>query len=359
MKNILFKPLNYVDYNTFKMAKYVTLPFGFASSLSGICADNVLLCLMGCFCVYLDLYINRPEAVYHVKNLNELNALYQCFLDNYHQLNEMVGLKNPLEIMLLYTMLLKNGYLSVGKKHGVDDPFLEHSALARFQVFTGDSVCRHDAILLRDILKREKIKSSILLNYRTSCHVDEEEIEKYEELKRKLDVFNSVANYNRNEFLDLCIYVEQLIDKGIINDSMFHLSERPLIGNHAITLARDNGKGYYLDPSNNQIYRKRNIDGRLVLSDGLSVCIPITSPIESKFYTDRCEKISQVRSFLKGLDVSLQEEKLARSKICNLYQGNKDIWDRFYSDNSSLYGDINENLDKAKAKMRVRTRFYD
>lgn len=352
-----YKPVNLIDYKVLKHLQTWLFPCSCFLLLSGVRAENVLLMSLSAFSIYLDFYLSKPYAVYYVKNLKELNVLYKSFLANYHNLNQTFDLKNPLDIMLLYTHLLNDGFLSKSKSLEQKKVLVEHNVLQQFQIFTGEATCRHIAKTLKDILNGEDIKSSVLINYVTSSRIDGEVLEDISILKREIDKLSLGKLYEVSELEDIFLIVEDLRSKGLLPDSYFSLKDSSLFGNHEITLASYEGRNYYLDSTNNIIFYRRKIDGKTVLTNGFMALVPITSFYERKFYKLELEKISRVRKFLQGAQATLAEELEARKRVNEIYQGNQDIFERFYLDNKAIYEDISYHLERTRSNMKIKSRF--
>lgn len=353
MQDRFYKPINMIDYDTLKKLNIWTFPLSIIGMACGIGFSNYYLFYLGLIGEYVDCYLNNKESVYHVKELKELNMLYKEFLNNYHKLNQIFDLTSPLEIMLLYTYLLKNGYLSKGKTHEFSDYNDGKRFLIRYGVFTGKSVCRHDGVLLRDILREENIKSSILLNYNTDCALDYLKLKEIPCLKEKLEALEQTMDMSSEEFKT---EVEKIIpddfDFERLSDDAFHLKEfSKYILNHLITMAQYNGKSYFMDATNDEVLRKRYIDGNLVLTSGFIACIPHTRFINRFYYDEVLDSRLKAKRILKGEDITREEETMLREKINGLSTNNRDIWERFYQENQELYSDISEELE------RVRSRF--
>lgn len=164
----IYRPLNNISYQTYKLVSKYDLLVAYWLFAGGICLDNLPLFLSSGVGFYLDLYLCSYKALYNVKEIHELDLLLQEFLNNYSKLNRTFSLENPLDIMFLYTYLLKNGYLSFQKKHEEYSKSIDFVALNSYQVLVGEFKCRHIASLLKRILEYENISTSVLLTHHTT-----------------------------------------------------------------------------------------------------------------------------------------------------------------------------------------------
>ena len=112
-------------------------------------------------------------------------------------------------------------------------------------------------------------------------------------------------------------------------------------GNHRIYLSKQNGKNYFLDPTQSRIYRLSVFDKKLLQDKKGDVIIkPITSD----------KKTKQAIKSLEPNNISEDEEIEILIKIKKLYYKNIDVFEIFYSQNKELYEDISNELMKIKKK---------
>ncbi|MDE5539662.1 MAG: hypothetical protein K2J20_04170, partial [Bacilli bacterium] len=360
MTNLIYKPLNMIDFNTYNVIKYGAPPVAISSVIASVQAsNNPYLLGLATISMLLNLYVSLPDAIYNVKELKELYSMLQDFLHNYHQLNSTFNMGTPLETMLLYTKLLHQGYLSQDKHHTSSySRNVDSDLLNAFYPFTGESVCRHQGTLLRDILQNEGFKSMILLNKPVQCSIDEEAIESSPELKEFEYFFETHELPTEEELKDIFARVERLIASGNLSLENLHLEGKKEGMSHLITISNYNGQNYYLDSTNKIILRRRIIDGTLVLGNGLEAYVPATSFIYSTEYSNRHEKLSKIKKLLtaNSADVTLEEEQAARDKIDTIWRDNPDIFDHFYNDNQELYSEITNKLIRVRQKLDIPTR---
>lgn len=350
----IFKPLNSVDYKTYELISKYDAFVAFGMLAGAVYAENFPLLLCGGLGLSLDLYLSTYKALYNVKEIHELDLLLQDFLSNYSKLDKTFSLENPIEIMLLYSYLLKNGYLSFQKKHESFSDSIDYVALNNYQVLAGEFKCRHIAALLQRILSFENISSRVLLTHHSlSLDLDEDVAERIEEIKLVIR-FLEEENYTSEDFNKINAFVEKLWREGKIKDTEIHLSENVKIGNHAITVAKYNEKNYYLDSTNDVILYKRVLDGVNVLTNGLNFSVPFVSFWSRYSYARRGETLSEVKRYLDGVGSTYEEELAAQEKVTDIYQNNQDILEDFYRENEPLYEEMTEGLTRVRTIMQPK-----
>lgn len=109
---------------------------------------------------YLLFSINSEE---HTKEIQQIKKLYQEFLSEYVKLNKKLELQHPLELYTLYNKMLQSGYLSKGKTfHFGDTNVKDIRGISPTNVINGEAVCRHIAVMLKDIYNAYGIKGNTL-----------------------------------------------------------------------------------------------------------------------------------------------------------------------------------------------------
>lgn len=293
-------------------------------------------------------FFSSNELFLNVKEVKEIKILYQEFLERYHKLNKCFDLNNPIEIMALFTYLLNRGYLSKEHKHIFSKVAGDHSLLAGAYSFTGVSCCRHDGVLLSDILTKAGVKASVLFNYETFALP--KDIKDFVALS--LTALQNPNSYKATEELrDYNINLEKKLEEGVISDKDFHIIGHRLIDvNHLITIAEKDGISYFLDPTSDAVYRKRVLEGKDVLAYGVGISEPRVGFGFNKAYKAFDRDIKEVRKMLKGVNASLEEELEARRKINEITSSNQDIFEQFYRENAPLYEEVSQKLEKVRRK---------
>lgn len=109
---------------------------------------------------YLLFSINSEE---HTKEIQQIKKLYQEFLSEYVKLNKKLELQHPLELYILYNKMLQSGYLSKDKTfHFGDTNVKDIRGISPTNVINGEAVCRHIALMLKDIYNAYGIEGNTL-----------------------------------------------------------------------------------------------------------------------------------------------------------------------------------------------------
>ena len=246
----------------------------------------------------LAIYIgNQLMDLYFEYKYSELKKLYDEFLKNYSEFNNMFELKNPIEIYAMYSYLLWNGFLS---KDGVFEPKNTRNGLPLFlatPIFSGEGVCRHISQLLVDIFNYNGIKAHNLVVYESTFHEN----------------------------------------KLVLNE----LGKK--FGNHAITYVSNKGYVYLLDPTNNETLDFSN--GKIIRDDREIRVKRVLSPRYLK-------KLKECYEIIKSLNSGTLMPKGARNLIADetvsRCEDNLDLIFRFYKQNRELYSAIHGEVLKLK-----------
>ena len=254
---------------------------------------NVLLklghlnyCVMGGLLIWNIKHIIKwiSDCKLYDKEYEQLDQIYNDFIDNYNNLNRTLELQNPMDIFVMFSNLLALGYFSKDMKFEFDDndSILTFGINMGTVVFTGEAVCRHIATMLTDIF----------LNY-------------------NIEASNLSVKYDF------------------------------LISNHLITTAIFQNKKYFLDPTNFTIFvtdaknRKKLIcyDEELIVQ-GNYLC--------SLFGMNCLVASSIINNDLEC--ANLIDFKRSIKKIKRVFSANLDIINQFYNDNKELYRKANDKL---------------
>lgn len=218
------------------------------------------------------------------KEYEQLDQIYNDFINNYNNLNRNLELYDPMDIFVMFSNLLYLGYLSKDMEFEYDDndSILTFGINMGTVVFTGGAVCRHIATLLTDIFLNYNIEAS--------------------NLSVKYDSF---------------------------------------ISNHIITAASFQDKKYFLDPTNFTIFvmdaknRKKLIcyDEELIVQGNY---------LFSLFGMNCLGASSIINNDLEC--ANLIDFKRSIKKIRRVFRVNLDIINQFYNDNKELYRMANDKL---------------
>lgn len=347
--------ISFKTYNNLVKGSFISsIAFGGARELvdSSLILDGTLL---GVALTSLGLFMVLSGSGYisKTKDINELKELYNEFLDNYVKLNNTFGFTNPVQISELYSFLLYNGYLSMDKEFtftskGVFDKI---NSIDGTNIAIGKGVCRHISALLTDILNKCGIDASRLCVYAA----DPEIIVRV--LKENKYTLEELYNIARKKSLDeetynlFCRLIkEYVIDKGHDIEFDFKLSDdknliKQKIGNHTITFVADNGIGYYLDPTRGSYY----------ISDGTidkvydSYSFPIDIKVAPSIVFSGVDGFNRLKKEAgKMPSLSGEEIKRLSSEADKICKENHDLFEKFYSENQELYGEISAKVLQLK-----------
>ena len=223
------------------------------------------------------------------ENYERLLRLYKAFLLNYSNLNNTLNFQDPMDIFVLYSMLLHRGYLSLDKLgekscylySDIDSSFLTRMAPL---VFTGDVSSHSAAEMFLDILLNNEIMASTLAV--------------------KFD----------------CI-----------------------VSNHVIVLAIDNDKKYFFDPMNFMIfllslddtntlfcYDKKLIIGNIEYYSLMNVINDRALVYEILFGNYACANLSDFNRAVR--------------KVERIFDNNIDVFEQFYNENAELYEEASDKV---------------
>lgn len=290
----------------------------------------------------------------HTKDIIQIRDLYQEFIKNYNKLNKIFDLSDPIQIHIMFNYLLYKGYLSKDKEFQFSGKQARDiDCLSGTNVITGQAVCRHISAMLTDILNDYGIESSQLGVYSRDYSISINILDEQKYTKEEL------INWVRTHITDEKTYdfvmklIEKLVDeynKSIEISTEMVDDRNPLkrmFGNHVISFAFKDGKSYFLDPTQTRIYRMSESDKKMLYDDECELPIRYTSSLvlskNSKDYLRMKERLaSQYPSVSKEQEKLMIEETM---KICN---GNSDIFENFYTENSELYDDISSKVLKIR-----------
>ena len=181
----------------------------------------------------------KPLLIYTMRNYeldfqeaySESLIRYNNILENYKKLAQELKVDSSLDLSHLFAYMLWNGYFSVSKEHSYKlQERLFVPGMYSFDVIKGKGVCLAYANLLSDYLTKCEKESSVLY-----CKVPSEKgairCDYRPEIER--NVKNSLSSRVKSQMLTIFL-------KGVINK----------VGNHAVTLIRENGNVYIYDPTN-------------------------------------------------------------------------------------------------------------
>lgn len=145
-------------YRNIKEVSYLTglalfnLEFYMMNSIPQI--FNVLLSISSSLLIGTGIYMGKygRGGILKTKTGKELEELYQKFLKNYCQFNNFFELDNPIQIQIMFSYLLEEGYLSYHKSFNFKNSSESFHWLEGTRVIEGQAVCRHISSMFKDIL---------------------------------------------------------------------------------------------------------------------------------------------------------------------------------------------------------------
>lgn len=289
------------------------------------------------------LYITRGEE--HTKDFLETEEYYNLFINNYNKLNKLFSLDNPVEMHTMYHYLLNKGYLSKDHEFTFTAKEARDMKLSGANIMTGKGVCRHITSLFTDILTAQGVKAHSVCVYLSNLSIEIKKIDqpKYTEEELKKMVLNKVKDEEQRK--KLLFVIDLLINKYNYNIEI-DISEGKnnifirTIGNHTITYAFKDSFSYYLDPTNDEIYRMKNNKSLELEHDDISI------PITILFNDHKPKEVKEIKDFIRNnyqsIPIDIEEEMIKRVK--KLCMENEDIFEQFYKENRELYQDISDKV---------------
>ena len=282
------------------------------------------------------LSMNLFHVIDYTREIKQIKYLYQEFITNYNKLNRIFNLNDPVEINAMFSYLVSEGYLSTGKKFNFSD---QHSrdmkAIMGANVMTGSAVCRHISAMLTDILNDYNIEAASVGVLSGKCHpyIRSSEEPKYtrEELLNLLH-----ANVLDEKIIKAIATVLEELDVNSLDFEIKTEKEKNIFkktfGNHAITYAYMDGKSYYLDPTNDTIYRP--VAG--VLTD-FEYNVALKNGGSAKF-NDRARYVNMKKRINQNHPtLDIESQKKFRTETLDTCKNNTDIFENFYKENEELY----------------------
>lgn len=341
VNNSLFKIYGNIEYNTLSRLPLVTgLSYGGLITASTYVIDEspslgLAMNLISSIAVYASYLCHKTKGKIYSKEIKELRELYYVVLGNYHLINEIFDLKTPLEIYTMYKEALKNEYLSVDKNFEYSESNIKDlETIYEIVPITGKGVCRHIAPMLRDILKREKINSNVLIV----------KIQPFTYERAKIQIRKKVEkeyNGNNPEIVEEIIKYYSKLEKKRIESS--YMAEQPEY--HAITLAEYDKKTHLLDATQEKIYKINPKDNGLIMDETMDD-IEIKDSPTIFIGTKKEYEIQQQQLLLPNTDI--EDDKKIIKATEETFKKNKDVFEKLYRENHELYEEINQKILKFK-----------
>lgn len=263
----------------------------------------------------LSFYINKTneEVLIAENKYKDSKENYNRILNAFKDLCIKLNLTNSLQISILYSYLLWNGYFSKDRKlHYEEENRAIISGLYSYDVMNGNGVCLNFSDLLKDILNKCGFSSSILTAY-----VKEYPMKSSYKIQIKRHYTNS-----KNQTVPL-LY-RSLIKK---------------VGNHAFNLIEENNKFYIYDATNLVLLTLDSINiASIKLGSGKLKIFPRSSYI----YNSRVERKTLDNLFLTNKFISPYKgvDYIVTAELClDLFKQNKKLFEDFHK---KIYKDILE-----------------
>jgi len=297
--------------------------------------------------VFLAYYLgnNIANNQTRTKDVKEITSIYDEIITNYNKLNKVFDLNNPVEIYTMYNYMVYKGYLSKDKtfefsaKNSIDI-----KTLFGANIINGQGVCRHIAIMLRDIFNAYGINSSVVSvttpNSIVTIHTDDEKTAQTIE-----EMHDFVRKYINNED-QRKMFTEIIQEYGAKISLSYRQEDEPnkiarTTGNHLITQAVKDGKSYILDPTQTRIYKLKENDKNFLTddeTDKIKICYGSLGLFE-KF-----KDIKTIKSNILLPSSSLEEDEILAQRINGLCESNQDIFEQFYKNNKEMYDELSTKL---------------
>ena len=242
--------------------------------------------------------------IYHFRHSYES---YQNILEIYSDLVREFRLQNSLEIAILFTYLLWNGYFSAKGSHMyTNNRIASIEGLESFDVMNGKGACLGYSTMLRDFLITCGYDSANLLNIQD----DNIKLTYTPKINRTQGKLKKITKF------------DEFVSKTITQYA----------GNHVFTLIIENGQLYAYDPTNLALISIENInEAKIVNGKGKFKLKPYTSYIAnlSKKSVSVLEKLHQGKNF-KNPYTLYRFREIVKSLIQYLDE-NVDIIGEFYN----------------------------
>ena len=281
--------------------------------------------------VDLKYMIEQLENTYSLKNKYKTSIeSYNNLLNRYKILSKELKINSALELSIMISYLLWNGYFSITKEHKYSMKDRLCLTPLPFDIFKGKGVCLEYSIFLRDFLLKCNKEAAIL-----GCKISKNSIKK----TYIPSINRNVENSKINEFLYnvLC-----LVSSNLINT----------YGNHEITLIKDGGKIFAYDLTNLLVFNLSD-NNRAQAVNGIG-CIDI-KPAQSFIVDPRNDKCNIIEKLYdKNLYIKVSEKELRNSfeKVKTLLNENKNILkDTYYFAYNDIYTIVDET-DKFNIKKK-------
>ena len=249
--------------------------------------------------------------------------LYKSILNNFHELVKELEIYDDLDVSLLCTYLIWNGYFSYGKELKYDtNKLMTIPGLLSFDIFRGIGTCITFANLLADCLNECKIKAAAI-----NCGTP---------LKVKADYLPRIQRKQNDNLLNS-------VKSNIAGIALYPITRRM---NHVITLVDNDGKYYAFDPTNLLLLNiDNNLNASIVNGLGkfrLSPC----STIITRPSADRNYLMNKLFDGKREEVYNKEDSKSLMEPVLDVIDSNVHLLNDFYKENEIFYETISDEMIK-------------
>ena len=305
---------------------------------------------------YITLFCSG--AINHTTDIKQIRDLYQTFIKNYNKLNKEFDFNNPVQIHTMFNYLIYKGYLSSGKEFEFSSSQAKDlKPIYGANIITGQAVCRHIASALTDILNDYDIEAGTIGVCAEKVIINVKMLDEQKYTKEELINWLHSTSIDENTISFLTLLVEKLDKENALKVEFQYLKEkekdtvRRVFGNHAITYAYKDGKSYYLDPTQDRIYRP---EGK-ILSDSEIVLSPkMGTAVLFKKKTKKANMKKRIAQKYPTLDT--EEQKRLQEETLDICRNNMDAFEQFYKENEELYDETSNMILSLKNRYSILRR---
>lgn len=351
-KNFLDKIYGNMNYNTYNTIRSIVGK----SAVGLVLVKNFLLnnypvapdVAYALSCIFVAYYLgsNIANSQTHTKDVREIKSIYDEIVKDYNKLNKVFDLSNPVEIHTMYNYFVYKGYMSKDKSFKFSAKnSRDIRTLFGANIINGQGVCRHIAIMLRDIFNDYGIDSSVVSATMPNAVVtigDNKEKGTVQTIEEMYDfVKKNITNEEQRK-----VFNEVIKKFGADIFLSYRLKEEPnriarTTGNHLITLAVKNGISYMLDSTQNRIYRLNPNDRNFLFdreTDQIKICY------DSLGLFEKTSSIKTIKSNILLPSSAVEEEQILIQRTSQLCKDNQDIFEQFYNEHSEMYNELSNKL---------------
>ena len=261
------------------------------------------------------------KNLYKCDEYKRLNEVYDEILNNLVELANEFGLKNPLEILVFFRILISNGYLSYDRYCDIR----MKKNLANEDIIMGSislnnhGVCRHIGTMVDDFSHKMNYDAQKVLGHRFNPSIILEE-----DFIPMDFLFKLLRGEMDSEELDE--FLKKLANKTD-EQILLMLDNTDLQSNHLLNLINYEGNSYYIDATLDSFLLPYN-DKEVLISNNGSYFRAQMSPLERRVW--EIEPIKRLPS------LSLDEQKNIYNKCFDILFDNLDMFEKFNASNKDI-----------------------